>query len=622
MWSNCPVFFPDGNYASSGSVPNMVQMHREGGYRTRDANDMWLTSNAILKPMKNLTINVDYSYNYQVKEELSYWKRMPMFLVDGSISNYYMGTNPSAVTRDYYGDRYYAFNAFGNYENDFGKHNIQLTAGFNQENAKYLYFTAKRDKLMVETIPHMKLAYGERSVSDGASEFAIRGAFYRLSYNFDNRYLLEFNGRYDGSSKFPQKSRFAFFPSFSIGWRLDNEDIFGGLKNSFDMLKLRASYGSLGNQNVRGNYPYISTFSSGEVNYILGEEKPMTAYAPGLVSPILTWEKVTQRNIGVDIAILDNKINASFDIYRRDTKNMLTKSETLPAVLSVSEPRANAADLKTTGFDFTLEGKQRINEVSLKGTLILSDYTGEITRFSNPKGIISDYYEGQKLGEIWGLVTGGIFQTDEEAQVLDQKEISGRERRAGDLFFIDLDGDGKITRGEQTLDNHGDMKIIGNSTPRYSYGFKAGAEWKGFDLEIFLQGVGKQDKWLDVMYWLRAYIDEWKAMNNVLTDWWSPENPDAFYPRPLIEGGSDVTTPQTRWLQNSAYLRLKQLTFGYTVPVNWSRRAYIDRIRIYFSGNNLWELSNIVDNVADPEMTGARYYPIYRSFSFGANINF
>jgi hypothetical protein len=293
----------------------------------------------------------------------------------------------------------------------------------------------------------------------------------------------------------------------------------------------------------------------------------------------------------------------------------------LPATLAVTEPQANAADMKTTGFDLTLQWKHSINELNYGITFLLSDYTAEILKFSNPEGLISDYYKGAKLGEIWGLVTGGIFQTDEEAAALDQSEIQGRTRKAGDLWFVDLDGDGKITRGMGTLDDHGDMKIIGNSTPRYSFGFKPNVSWKGFDLELFMQGVAKRDVKLNDEYYINQYYNPWYNYPKTALDYWSPENTDAFYPRPLRSTGDDVATAQTRYLQNGAYMRMKQLVFGYTIPAKLTRKVMIEKLRVYFSGNNLWEATKMI-KICDPELAGASVYPLNRAISVGANIDF
>ncbi len=623
QWPNWPVFAPDGNYAIDGTgVPNMVQLQREGGYQSRDKNYLWLTGKAKLTPIRNLSFNIDYSFNATNIGLLNYYKRLPKYYVDGTIYDYYPGTNPSQVGRTTHDNRYYVFNAFADYTNKFGKHELNAIIGFNQENALNSSFSARRTNLTVEDIPFMRLASGEQFATDNASEYAIRGAFSRLSYNYDDRYFLEYNGRYDGSSKFPKSNRFEFFPSASVGWRVDNEAFFARLRSVISMFKIRASYGKLGNQSVASNYPYVASYGSGEVNYLIGGRRPMTVYAPALVSPVLTWETVTQRNLGFDVSLWDNRLNGSLDFYRRDTKNMLTRSQTLPAVLAVGEPLENAANLKTTGFDLSLSWKERGKKVNYAFTFLLSDNTSEITKFSNPTGLIADYYVGKSIGEIWGFSTGGIFQTDEEARALDQTNISGRQRRAGDLFFEDLNGDGKITYGRNTLDDPGDRKVIGNNTARYSFGLRSEVEWKGFDLVAFFQGIAKRDLQLNGTFWVNAYADEWAVQNKVITDWWSPENPDAYFPRPLIVGGSDVIAAQTRYLQNGAYMRLKQLTLGYRIPADVTRRLGIDRLRVYFSGNNVWEISNIYKRVADPEMNNIQNNPINRSISFGLDISF
>ena len=254
---------------------------------------------------------------------------------------------------------------------------------------------------------------------------------------------------------------------------------------------------------------------------------------------------------------------------------MLTKSQTLPAVLAVSEPQANAADMSTTGFDLNLSWTDRIgDDIRYEMTAILSDYTAKITKYSNPAGLISDYYVGGKLGDIWGLTTGGLFQTDDEAKKLDQSNINGRKRQAGDLWMADLNKDGKITRGSQTLANPGDMSIIGNNTPRYSFGFRTSIGWKGFDLDIFMQGVAKRDLWISTTYFLTQYTNEWGGIAKASMDYWSPENPDAYYPRPIISGAGDIVAVQSRFLQNAAYIRLKQLTFSYTIPIEFDKKSW------------------------------------------------
>jgi len=617
-----PIYTPDGNWYQYGSIPNMVQMRKEGGYRTRDVNNIWLTGNVRMTPVDKVSINMDYSYSTNTRKELDYMRQLPKYDKMG-LAGYYPFSNPSAVLRTNTDDKNIVFNAYADYENNFAsKHYFKAMAGVNHEQSVTNITNASRKNLIIGSIPYMSLATGDMEVRDGISEASILGVFGRINYSYDDRYLLEVNGRYDGTSRFPKNRRFAIFPSLSLGWRIDRESFFGGLSNVVDMLKIRGSYGSLGNQNVQGDYPYIATFGSGQANYLLNGERLMTVTPPGLVSATLTWEKVMQKNIGLDFAMFDNKFTGSVDIYRRDTKDMLTKSKTLPAVLAVDEPRENAADLKTTGFDVTLGWKDKINGFSYGITFLLSDYTSQITRFDNPRGLIADYYVGKNLGEIWGFETGGIFQTDEEAAALDQTQISGRKRAAGDLWFKDLNNDGKITRGDNTLSNPGDLKVIGNNTPRYSYGLRTEFAWKGFDLEIFLQGVAKRQVVLDNTFYLNAWNNpHWSPLFKDGLDYWSPDNREALYPRPWVGQAPDVTAPQTRYLQNGAYVRLKQLTLGYTIPETILRRVKIQYVRLYLSGNNVATLTRMV-KISDPEQGGSLYYPLNRSLSVGANFTF
>ncbi|WP_194285657.1 SusC/RagA family TonB-linked outer membrane protein [Sphingobacterium zhuxiongii] len=622
VYSTQPVKDPNGNWAHEGSIFNPAQMLSEGGYQTRHVNDMWMTGLVKITPIKEITINVDYSFNNKTTKQMSYLAKQPFYNVKGDVMGYYGGSNPSRVSRSNYDDRYYVFNAYADYTKTFAeKHNFKVMVGFNQEHAQYNSVTAERRNLIINNVPYMNLASGDRFAYDGIDEYAIRGAFSRINYSYADRYLIEFNGRYDGTSKFAQRDRFAFFPSVSVGWRIDNEAFFEPLKSSINQLKFRASYGNLGNQNVTGYYPYIATMSAAEVNYLLNGDRPMSVYAPGLVSSTLTWETVTQKNFGVDFGLLNNRLNGSFDFYTRDTKDMLTKSQTLPAVIAETEPQANAADLRTTGFDLSINWNDKVGEFSYGITGILSDYYAEITRFNNPVGLISDYYVGAKMGNIWGLTTGGLFQTDQEALALDQSNINGRKRQAGDLWMVDINGDGKITRGTQTLGDPGDMSIIGNNTPRYSFGLRTNFAWKGFDMDIFFQGVGKRDLVISNLYYLTQYSNEWVGIPKTAMDYWSPENPNAFYPRPIIAGAADITTVQTRYLQNAAYLRLKQVTLGYTLPQELTQKISSDRIRVFFTGSNLFTWTKMI-KISDPELPGPSAYPMFRSFSFGANFSF
>lgn len=621
-YATMPLKDPNGNWSHIGSIHNLAQMLDEGGHQTRNITDLWLTGIVKLTPFEGMTVNMDYSYNPMNQRQLHYVSLLPFYDVAGNVNGYYGGSNPNRVIRQNNNNQYHALNIYADYNRSFGdNHNFKILVGYNQEYQQFLSVYAERRNLIVNEIPYIDLASGDRYASDGESEYAIRGVFSRLNYNFNNKYFFEINTRYDGTSKFPQDDRFALFPSGSIGWRIDQEGFFQNLTRGFDLLKLRASYGSLGNQNVAGFYPYVGTLSVGEANYLINGQKPVQVTIPQLVSPTLTWETVVQKNFGLDIAILNSRLSGSFDIYRRDTKDMLTKGATLPAVLGVGEPNENAADLKTTGWDLDVTWNDDINQLSYGVSVTLADYKSIITKYDNPRGLISDYYVGRDIGEIWGLETGGIFQNDEEALAYNGSKITARDRQAGDLWHVDLNNDGEISYGSSTLDDPGDRKIIGNSTPRYSFGVRTFLDWKGFDLTVFFQGVAKRDRWMNTRYYLTTYTGEWTPRPRIMLDYWSPDNPDALYPRPIITNTQDITATQTRFLQNAAYIRLKQLTFGYTIPESVTQKISMGQIRIHFSGSNLWTGTKTVE-IADPELEGPISYPLYKSYSLGANIQF
>lgn len=619
QWPIVPIIAPDGRYDESFGY-NMVAYLKEGGYQKQQTQNLRVTGALKITPAKGFTINMDYTSDKSNVNYLNYQKQYTTR--DHGATLLSPWGNINAVTRNNADNKYLAFNLYTQYETKLRKHYLKGLVGFNQEYGGNKWFRAERQGLINNDIPYINLATGPQYANDGITEYAIRGVFSRLNYSFDNRYLVELDGRYDGSSRFPENNRFAFFPSASVGWRVSNEGFFSGLKNLFNDLKLRASYGNLGNQAVNNFYPYIATYGIGQVNYLFGGNELMTVYAPGLVSPTLTWEKVEQINFGVDFSILENRLSGSFDIYRRNTIDMLTKARTLPSILGTSEPQTNAANLKTNGFEGTLSWKQTLKNGFRYGIdLVISDYTATITKYDNPKGVVSDYYVGKKLGDIWGFETAGLFKSDEEALTLDQSEISGHKFLAGDLEFRDINNDKKITRGSQTLKDHGDLKIIGNSTPRYSYGFRSHGEWKGFDITIFFQGVGRRDVLPNSIYFLQHYTSEWAVPQKINNDYWRSDNKNAYFPRARQGSTQEINLPQTRFLQNGAYIRLKQLTLGYTLPEELTKRVSISNARIYFAGNNIWKSTRML-NIFDPESTTTNMYPLTKSFSFGINLTF
>ena len=453
-----PVKHPDGHYAGQGSYTNPIAIMEQGGNAKYRQNDLWMTGAVRITPIKGLVINADYTWNFYGRNANEHVRNFYDYTAVPGTENYYPWTNPSSITVSNYDDYYQAFNVFAEYSLSLAeKHNFKVLVGYNQEKKHNKYHWVGRKNLIDNDTPQINLAYGDTSTSGSESMWATNGLFFRFNYDFMGKYLFEFNGREDGSSKFAKGNRYAFFPSGSVAWRVSEEKFFEPLRSWWDNLKIRGSYGSLGNQNVSGNFPYLATYGvSTKAGVLLGGSLPVAVYAPGLVSSSFTWETVNQLDLGIDGTWLNNRLSASFDWYRRDTKDMLTKGATLPSVLGTSVPRSNAANMKTTGWEVSVEWSDRLScglGYHIKG--VLSDYQSEITKYSNDARLLGDHYVGEKIGEIWGLVSNGLFQSDEEAASWDQKAINGGHWSAGDVKFEEIDRDGKETRGEGTVDKPG-----------------------------------------------------------------------------------------------------------------------------------------------------------------------
>lgn len=623
-----PVKHPDGHYAGQDSYTNPVAIMEQGGNAQYKQNDLWMTGAVKITPIKGLVINADYTWNFYGKSSNQHVQNFYDYTAVPGTENYYPWTNPSSVTVTNNDDYYNAFNAFAEYTFSLKeKHNFKVMVGYNQENKHKKYHYAGRKNLIDSSNPSLNLAYGDMAMNGSETHWSVNGFFARINYDYKGKYLLELNGRYDGSSKFPHGDRYAFFPSASVAWRVSEEKFWEPIRGWFDNFKLRASYGSLGNQALDesryGNFPYLATYGiNTKYGALLNGTRPVAVSVPGLVSASFTWETVNQIDFGFDASFFGGRLNTSFDWYRRNTKDMLTAGQALPAVLGTSVPQENAADMKTVGWEVSLEWNDRLSNgfgYHIKG--VLSDYQASITKFSNPTKLLGTHYVGEKLNEIWGYVSNGLFQSDEDAKAADQSYLSGGSWGAGDVKYEDLNNDGKIDIGKNTLDDSGDRKIIGNSTPRYSYGITAGFDYKGFDFEMFWQGIGKRDYWLGgSQFW--GFTDEWCTPLTSSLDYWTEDNRDAYFPRLHhygVNGGNHQVS--TRYLQNAAYLRLKNVVLGYTIPRSITEKVKISRLRVFVQGENLLTFTPLIDSY-DPETLNNMTYPINKKISVGLNLTF
>ena len=484
-----------------------------------------------------------------------------------------------------------------------------------------------------------------------------------------DRYLLELNGRYDGSSKFPASQRFAFFPSVSAGWRVSGEPFWKVSDKLITDLKIRASYGSLGNGSI-GSYAFQEQFNIAQSGRILNGVRPQLTSQPGVIPDGLTWETSTTRNIGFDLAMASNRLTLVGDAYTRLTTDMFTVGMTLPAVFGTDVPKGNYADLKTTGWEATIAWQDRFNVGSKPFNynirLTMGDYQAEITKYNNPTRRLSnytsgtqtgDFYAGQKVGEIWGYVTDGYFTSADDIaksakQVLIKASNSGQ-LLPGDIKFRDLNGDGVINNGDNTVGNPGDRTIIGNTTPRYTYSAMLGGDWNNFFVSTIFQGIGKQDWWPGAE--AANFWGQYNRPYNKIPTWqlgniWSESNPNAYLPRyrgyTAQNGSAELTQAQSKYLQNIAYVRLKNIQVGYNLPSKLTRKISMSNARVFFSGENLWSWSPLyrITKDLDVESTGrsdtvvsppnsandpnsnnsgnGNNYPILKSYTLGLSASF
>lgn len=632
------IYNPDGSWTDAGS--SVFGRLVDGGRWNQQKTTFSTQFTTKIDIIKNILF-VNGSFYYSTKKNAEEGYSLPVDYYDGPerpvkqqdpISQAYLNhTNARTLTFDAYATFHKLFN---------DKHDFTAMIGFNQEDWRDNYTSASRKELISTSLPSLGLASGDMNVGQRVYTLSMRSVFGRLNYTYNNKYILSFNGRYDGTSRFPHDDRYAFNPSGSAAWVLSEESFFEPLRDAVNFLKFRFSYGSLGNQDLKENYyAYLATMGSGKITPILDGKQPVGVSAPGLVAGNLTWEKVTTADWGMDVNFLNNRLTATVDGYIRRTKDMLTKGADLPNVLGTDEPLENAADLKTTGWDLTINWRDNVKLAGKPLNYSLSFNIGDsrswITKFANESGSLKDYYKGYELGSIWGLVTEGFFTSQEDIDNhADQTEVTSyvgtRPVAPGDLKFKDLNNDGKINEGSWTLDDHGDYKIIGNSRARYGFGFNMSADWNGFDFSLFLQGVMKKNYSPsgDLYFW-GIYAQPWTNITKGnYYDRWTEENPsqDAYFPRfksYVAEGGYEAALTQTRYLQNATYARLKNLTFGYTLPRKWTDKANIERLRLFFSGDNLCEITGLYKHYKlDPECLGGQMYPLQRSYSFGLNVTF
>lgn len=597
------------------------------------------------------------SYAYKTTDRLNKHRNMP-FNYSREVNNiqtFTSGTIYNAYKEVDYSLNNHNLNVYGTYSKTLNNnHNFRAVVGGQYEDYRDVRLSVDKRDLLSDNLDGFNTATGAATITQNINAFRTLGFFTRVNYDYKGKYLAEVSGRADGTSRFAPSERWGFFPSASLGWRFSEEQFLSSLKNVWDSGKFRFSVGSLGNQQV-GYYSYIEEINTSNImGYTFdGNQRANYSSVSNPISSSLTWETVTTYNLGLDLSFLKSRLNVTADVYRRNTTDMLTQSLTLPAVYGANTPLANAADLRTNGWEFSATWNDSFNLNSqpfkYNVTVGLGDYKTTITKYNNPDKLISDYYEGMTFGDIWGYKVNGLFATDAAAAAyqaaINDKAVNNRVYisktdnylRAGDVEFKDLNNDGIINEGSGTVLDSGDKRIIGNSLPRYSYNFRLGANWNGFDVSVFFQGVAKQD-------WAPASLayDFWGPYSfpslsfihkDFLSNGWTESNQNAYFPRQrgyqsYSAGALGVNTD--RYMQNVSYLRLKNLTVGYNLKTN---SKVFDRLRVYAAGENLFYWSKLKkhNKTIDPELTNTTStynsgsgvgYAYSKTFVFGVDLTF
>lgn len=665
-----PMQNPDGSWLYSTPYLNYKVangrhiMLGEGSHRNTDrTNDFQNTTRLVITPWKPINLTADFTYRlYQTRNTHRannlYYREVP----DGPLLSYATGAGLNKLSESVNTRNYYSANVYANYDDTFGKnnaHHVSGVIGFNYETMRLKNISASGENLTSTSLDDLDLvgqnANGEvlTSVGGGQNEYALAGFFGRVNYDYKGRYLFEASGRYDGSSRFAAGSRWGFFPSGSVGWRISEEPFFKPFSRYVDNLKLRASFGSLGNQNVSSYYTYMRLITVSDfAGYSFGEGSAMAKYSTlgAPVSSDLTWETAQQWDFGFDLTMLKNRLNITVDGYIRNTLDMLTDGIELPSVFGASVPDMNTANLRTKGYEIALSWRDQFSlgsrpiEYSLGFNI--SNYRSYITKYDNKdKTFAKSYYEGMRIGDIWGFVTDGLFATDEEAQeyansVVLSYMVDGLTGgwKAGDIKFVDLDGDGEVSIGSNNVNDPGDRKILGNSLPSLSYGFTGSIRAYGFDTSVFFQGTGNHYWYPDghmMSFWgPYSYPYQTFLQKNFMDKVWTEDNTDAYFPRAMAYSTTSgpMSKVNDRYLQNIRYMRLKNLTVGYTIPVNLTKKIGVEQARIYFSGENLfyWSPLKKITSYVDPEAAIKRsnetynetFYPWQKTFMFGVDITF
>ena len=634
----------NGNFSELSQVPYL----QSGTFTKTNNSNAIITGGFELEPIKNWRIFMEYTYKKGTTDYEALSTPATFTGIDGA--SYKQNTRselgiPDAgqYLRSMAASQYQSINLYSNYLFSLGEnHNFNLMAGYQEEDNEYKMLQSRVVGLISTANPGINLATGDKTPTEVRNGWATRGFFGRLNYDYKGKYLLEVNGRYDGSSRFAPASRWGWFPSVSVGWNVAHENFMQPITPVLNTFKIRASYGNLGNQSGAGLYTFAETMAiSNQGNWYFANGRDMILWGPGPTISNVTWEKVESKNIGVDFGMFNNRLTGNFDVFERITKDMLGPSEDVADMFGAAVPNSNNAVMRSRGWELSVNYRGKIGkDINYSVGAMVADAQSTVLKYRNPTltDPAGNWYEGRNVGEIWGYRASGIIQTQAEADeynnAVNATYLTARKFEPGDLKFTDLNNDNKINRGANTLNDMGDMTIIGNETPRFQYSINGNISYKNLSLSMLFQGVGKRDYTpAGSNYFSGAGPFAQVTVFQEHLDYWREDNPNAYFTKPYISGAGNNGTFNAKtinpvsdyYLQDASYIRLKNLTISYEVPQAWLQKIHLNKASVFVSGENLFTLTKMI-RFFDPELVfvsgaGGKNYPLNRVYSVGLILN-
>ena len=632
---NAPVKYTDGTWAYGGGNTNPVAILADGGRSNTSTDEFSLLEVLKLDIIKGWDVSA--TYNLTSTNGFREILKKTITFINPQDQNTYQYASPNSLKNIDIRNFQQTFILQSNFDFSFGRHNLSGVVGMSQEWYTGKSFEASRTSLTTEYNPTLNLGDATTMSNDASySSWALRSGFGRVSYNYDERYLLEVNVRYDLSSRFHKDNRGGLFPSVSAGWRLSEEKFMAFARPLFDNIKFRASWGMLGNQYVGSSeYPYLSVLESFSTGLSLVGAQATTGYVQStLANPQLSWEKIKMLDVGFDVSMLGNRLNMSFDWYDKNTEGILLKLN-YPAQIGAKPSEQNAGKVNNKGWELDINWREQRGEFYYGVGFNLSDVKNRIVDLAGNSPDLSGNQVrivGSAIDAFYGYRATGLM-TPEDFRISDTKNhnyslpkipvILGNDYKPGDIKYEDISGPDGVPDGRITPEY--DKTIIGSNIPRYTYSFRGDLAWKGLDFSFVIQGVGKCDGFLEgtarhalqdmAAYPQKVHLERYNVVTN--------PDPNASYPRLTYNTGFNQNTFSTYWLEDASYLRLKNVQIGYTFPEKWMKKARIDNLRIYLSGDNLVTFSKYF-YAYDPETPVSKggYYPQVKTVVLGLNVTF